>query len=76
MSDNFYTMELLAREKARWAEAEMQRRQMLAMVHANRKSIAVRLMRAMRGGLKTLGGLNRWRVAGRGKRFLTGEDTL
>jgi len=30
MSDNFYTMELLAREKARWAEAEMQRRQILA----------------------------------------------
>jgi len=29
MSDNFYTMELLAREKARWVEAEVQRRQML-----------------------------------------------
>lgn len=29
MSDNFYSMELLAREKARWVEAEMQRRQML-----------------------------------------------
>ena len=29
MSDNFYSMELMAREKARWAEAEMKRRQML-----------------------------------------------
>lgn len=76
MSDNFYTMELAAREKARWAEAEMHRRQMLAMVHANRKSIAVRLMRAVRDGLKTLGALNIGRVAGRGKRFLTGKETL
>jgi hypothetical protein len=30
MSDNFYTMELMAREKARRVRAEMQRRQMRA----------------------------------------------
>lgn len=32
MSDTFYGMELMAREKARWAEMEMRRRQLLARV--------------------------------------------
>lgn len=76
MSDNFYTMELMAREKARWAEMEMQRRQMLARVHANREPRVQGLLHALKDRLQTLGGLNLWPAAGRGKRLPTREDAI
>ena len=47
MSDNFYSIELMAREKARWAEAEMQRRQMLTRARSARRSLPARLLRAI-----------------------------
>ena len=51
MSDNFYTMELVAREKARWVEAEMQRRQMLVRARTPNPPVSRTFLRRSLGGL-------------------------
>lgn len=66
MSDNFYTMELVAREKARWVEAEMQRRQMLVRTRPLNPPVSRTFLRRSLGGLLVRAGhflLRRARVA-------------
>ena len=66
MSDNFYTMELVAREKARWVEAEMQRRQMLVRARTPNPPVSRTCLQRSLGGLLVRSGhflLRRARVA-------------
>ena len=76
MSDTFYGMELMARERTRRAAKEMQRRQMLACVTADRGPRLGGLGRVLKERLRALGGWAIWFSAGRAKRLPAGKDAI
>ena len=51
MSDTFYGLELMAREKARSVEADMQRRQMLRRARSANPPLSRTFLRRFQGGL-------------------------
>ena len=72
MSDNYYYLELMARDEARRVAADLRRRQMLARACALRPSILRRLIRAARRQVWDAARLvalwSVWRPRGRGCR--------